>query len=109
MLSAAAVERAVIGAATLLVALLGACSVSLTPEQAAFFVAAKAFEKSNTTPTANAFALEIGEQLQKQGYTSQNVLALAQQLKQLGVPLSIGNPPSNVIRHREWTFSIPGF
>ena len=109
LLSATSATPAAIGAATLLVALLGACSISLTPEQAAFFVAAEALEKSNTIPTANAFALEIGAQLQKQGYSSPDVLVVAQQLKQLGVPLTIGNPPNNVIRHKEWTISIPGF
>lgn len=109
LLSAASATPAAIGAATLLVALLGACSVSLTPEQAAFFVAAEALDKANVIPTANAFSLEIGSQLQKQSYSSQDVLALAQQLKQLGVPLTIGDPPNNVIRHREWTVTIPGF
>lgn len=109
LLSAASGTPAAISAATLLVALLGACSISLTPEQAAFFVATEALEKANVIPTANAFSLEIGSQLQKQSYSSQDVLALAQQLKQLGVPLTIGDPPNNVIRHREWTVTIPGF
>lgn len=109
LLSAASATPSAIGAATLLVALLGACSISLTPEQAAFFVAAEALAESNVIPTANAFAQEMGVQLQKQGYSSQDVLALTQQLKQLGVPLTVGDPPNNVIRHREWTLSIPGF
>lgn len=109
LLAATVATQSVVGAATLLLALLGACSISLTPEQAAFFVAAEALEKSNTIPTANAFAKEIDAQLQRQGYSSKDVLAVAQQLQQLGVPLTIGDPPNNIIKHKEWTVSIPGF
>lgn len=109
LLSAASDTPTVIGAATLLVALLGACSISLTPEQATFFVTAEALEKENVTPTAKAFASRMGTQLKIPSYSPQDVIVLALQLQRLGVPLTIGDLPNNVIRHREWTVSIPGF
>lgn len=109
LLSAASAAPAAIAAASLLVALLGACSVSLTPEQAAFFISAEVLGRANVIPTAKALAEEMAAQLQRENFSPQAVIALAQQLEQLGVPISIGNPPNSVVRHKEWTLSIPGF
>lgn len=109
LLSAASATPTAISAATLLAALLGACTISLTPEQAAFFIAAEALNKVGAIPTANALALEMATQLQKQSHSPQAVIILAQQLQQLGVPLTIGASPNCIIRHDEWTVSIPGF
>lgn len=96
-------------AVPLLLALLGACTISLSPEQAAFFIAADAVSTAKTIPTASAIADEMAVALKEASYSAASVLMVAKQLQQLGVNLSIGDPPNYVLRHTEWTVFIPGF
>ncbi|WP_448677170.1 hypothetical protein [Delftia acidovorans] len=109
LLSAVTATTSAVSAAALLVAVLGACTVSLTPEQAAFFVAADTLKNENTIPTAVAYAKQIAGQLKNHNYSSQDVLSLVGELINLGVPVQVGDPPNNIIRHAEWSLSVPGF
>ena len=81
LLSAASATPTAIGAATLLIALLAANTISLTPEQAAFFIATEALDRSQVIPTANAIAQEMAIQLQRQNYSPQAVITLAEYLQ----------------------------
>ncbi|WP_229726240.1 hypothetical protein [Oxalicibacterium faecigallinarum] len=92
----------------LLVALLGACTVNLSPEQSAFFLAVKALEKQSTIPTASALAVSMGGFLNQPSYTTAALLSVVSQLQSMGVQISVGEPPNQVIRHTEVSLSFPG-
>jgi hypothetical protein len=91
----------------LLLALLGACTVSLSPEQAAFFLATRELEKSNTVPTAKALANAIGRHLGQPNFNVAFLLVIVSELQKLGAQITVGQPPNQVVRHKEISFSIP--
>jgi hypothetical protein len=87
---------------------LGACSVSLSPEHAAFVLATKSITDSQTAPTARAIASAMSDQLGCSSTTPQKAIEVAEQLQRLGMSISIGDPPNHVIRYSEWVFTVPG-
>lgn len=85
----------------LLVALLGACTITLAPEQAAFFIASKELKESNIIPTAKAVASQIGMYLNDASYSIESTITVAKQLRQIGVEVSIGELPNQIVRYTE--------
>jgi hypothetical protein len=96
-------------ASPILIGVLGACSTTLSPKQAAFFVAASSLRDTDTIPTASAIASACSNILPGLPVSPNEILLVADELLKLGVPISIGDPPNHVIRHREWTITVPGF
>ena len=96
-------------ASPILIGVLGACSTTLSPRQAAFFVASKQLESSDTIPTAAAIAAMCSSILPGSPITTNELLIIADDLLKMGVPISIGAAPNHVIRHNEWTITVPGF
>lgn len=96
------------GAAAILLALLGVCSISLSPDQAAFIIGTKSVIASHTIPTAKAVAAAMSDQMNGTDITPQYAIQVAEQLQKLGMPISIGDPPNHVLRHTEWVISVPG-
>lgn len=96
-------------ASPILIGVLGACSTTLSPKQAAFFVAASSLRDSDTIPTASAIASACSKILPGLSVSTDEVLIVADELLKMGVPISIGDPPNWIIRHSEWTLTVPGF
>lgn len=96
-------------AGTILLGVLAVCSTSLTPKQAAFFIAANQLDDNNIIPTASALAAECTSILPGNSISKEEVLMIADELLKMGVPLTVGSPPNHIIRHKEWTFTVPGF
>jgi hypothetical protein len=108
VLAVMAVHPSLPSAAAVFLSLLSACSVSLSPEQAAFILATKSTCDSRTVPTAKAIASAMADQVGSSPVTPKKVIEVAEQLQRLGVPISIGDPPNHVIRHSEWVLIVPG-
>lgn len=104
-LTASASPASAIG---LFVALLGSCTVSLTPEQSAFFLASRKLESSATIPTLSAMASEMATYLKRPNLSVQEAMTVVNQLVAMGVKLSLGAPPNQVIRHQEGQIFVPG-
>jgi hypothetical protein len=92
----------------IVVGILAACSASLSPKQAAFFVAAGRLKDSGTIPTAAALAAECSSVLPGNPISKEELLLVADELLNLGVPITVGHPPNDVIRHTEWVLTVPG-
>lgn len=99
LLSVVSNTPTVSNAASLLMLLLAACAISLTPDQAAFFLASQDLAATNTIPTAAALAKKMAILLNQEGYPAERVIDIAAGLQAMRVPLDIGNPPNYVIRH----------
>jgi len=108
VLSAAAATPTLACSTALLVALLGACTITLSPDQAAFIAGLQAATSSNSIPTAKAVAERMGAQNGGPSPTVDGILETARQLKALGMPLTIGDPPNHILRHSEWVVTFPG-
>lgn len=108
VLSAASAQPTFSSFLTLFVTLLGACTVSLSSEQSAFFLAVKTLEKQNTIPTASALATSMGSLLKQPSYATGALLTVVTELQSMGVQISVGAPPNQIIRHTEASISLPG-
>jgi hypothetical protein len=109
ILTATSAPLSTMSSVAVLLAVIGACTVSLTPEQAAFFIASENIKLSNRTPTAVAMCREIGQLIGDTTYDLQKLLLLINQLRTLHVPVTLGAEPNFIVRHSEWTIPLPGF
>lgn len=93
----------------LMLSLLAACTATLTPQQAALFLAIKKLDDDgNTIPTAVAVAAAMGAFLKSPNYSVFKLLDIVDELTALGVDVWTENPPNLIVRHKEATIFIPG-
>ena len=106
-LAAGSAPLSTLSSVSIFVAVLSACTITITPEQAAFFIAVQRLETANRTPTANAISEALGELIDDPEYDVDRLIVLVSQLRVLGIAVVMGAEPNRVIRHSEWTISVP--
>lgn len=91
-----------------LIGFLSSFNTVLTSAQAIVLVSIDRLTAAGDTPTAAALAKQCSAIDPNQSMSEQDVLEVARELKRLGVKMAIGAPPNHVIRHQEWTITVPG-
>jgi hypothetical protein len=109
IIAAAQIKSEVSSFVTLFVALLGACTINLSAEQAAFFLAADNLKESNTIPTGRVMANQMGMFLNDAKYSVERAVDVAKQLQQMGVQVNVGDMPNQIIRYSETAVFLPFF
>lgn len=107
VLSALSQQPAIFSSLTLLIALLGACTISISAEQSAFFLATISLEKQEITLTLSALTKEMSSLLNQPNYEESSLLATVVQLQNMGVEITVGKPPNTIIRHKETSVVFP--
>jgi hypothetical protein len=92
----------------LAVAVCGACTVNLSPDQAAFFAALHDAEQSEQKPSVNRMVEYMAAALKDRSYDRSEFFETAKELRRLGVRIEIGDPPTERIRCIEGRWVLPG-
>ncbi|HEL4234413.1 TPA: hypothetical protein UM516_004242 [Stenotrophomonas maltophilia] len=102
VLSAASAHVNIASCVALVVALVAACSVKITKDQAALLVALKQLGDAQKIRSAEAVSLKMSKILQSE-VTSSDVLDVVKQLQALNVLFTVGPSPHHVIQCHEST------
>lgn len=90
------------------VAVCGACTVNLSPDQAAFFAALHSIEHQEAKPAVSSMVSRMAAALGDESYDRAEFFETVKRLRHLGVAVDVGNPPTERVRCAEGKWVLPG-